>query len=511
MKRTFYPMRLINIFCGLAVWSAVSLPAASPVLDPRQFGGVADGRTKDTVAIQRAIDEAAKTGGTVRLAGGAFLSGTIVMKSGVTLLIEKGATLLGSTAHADYRKNRWLALIEAKGQQNIAIAGEGVIDGQGEALAADVLRLVQEKKIKDPLASNRPDEKNRPQLIELMDCTGVSVRGVTLKNSSCWVETYLNCGNLELDHVTVRSTASWNNDGLDLVDCRNARVTHCDLDSGDDGICLKSGLNGGCENIVVEDCAVRSSASALKFGTSSRGGFKHVKVHGLRIHDTFRSAIAIESVDGAAIDDVDISDVQAKNTGNAIFIRLGHRNQEGQPGSLRNVRISDVSVEVPATAPDAGYSHAGPAVKFPHNLFPSSIVGLPGHRVANVLLKNITITFAGGGRREVAEMSLDKLATVPERAEKYPEFSMFGELPAWGFYVRHAEGITFQNVSLRAVAGDYRPAFVFDDAEQILLEAVTLSPAGDHPLIVLNGVKGFSLKETTPPAGTKEFIRELKH
>ena len=511
MKRTFYHMRLINIFFGLAVLSAVSSLAASSVLDPRQFGGVADGRTKDTAAIQRAIDEAAKTGGTVRLAGGAFLSGTIMMKSGVTLRIEKGATLLGSTAHADYRKNRWLALIEARDQQNIAITGEGVIDGQGEALAADVLRLVQEKKLKDPLASNRPDEKNRPQLIELVDCKGVSVRGVTLKNSSCWVETYMNCENLELDHVTVRSTAYWNNDGMDLVDCRNARVTHCDVDSADDGICLKSGLKGACENIVVEDCVVRSSASALKFGTSSRGGFKHIRVHGLRIHDTFRSAIALESVDGAAIDDVDISDVQAKNTGNAIFIRLGHRNQEGQPGSIRNVRISDVNVEIPATAPDANYPHPGPPVKFPHNLFPSSIVGMPGHRISGVLLKNITVTFAGGGRREVAELSLDKLATVPERSEKYPEFSMFGELPAWGFYVRHAEGITFQNVSLRAVANDYRPAFVFDDAEQILLEALRLSSAGDHPLIVLNGVKGFSLKETVPPPGTKEFIRELKH
>ena len=119
----------------------------------------------------------AKAGGTVRLAAGTYLSGSLVLKSGVTLEIGKGATLLGSTSQADYRKNRWLALVEAKGQQNIAIIGDGVIDGQGEALAADVLRLVQEKKIIDPLASNRPAEPNRAAI----DRAGRQAEGVTGK------------------------------------------------------------------------------------------------------------------------------------------------------------------------------------------------------------------------------------------------------------------------------------------------------------------------------------------
>jgi polygalacturonase len=427
----------------------------------------------------------------------------------VTLEIDKGATLLGSTSHADYLKNRWLALIEAKGQQNIAITGEGVIDGQGEALAADVLRLVKEKKIVDPLASNRPAEPNRPQLIEILDSRAVTVKGVTLKNSSCWVETYLNCDNVVIDHVTVRSTAYWNNDGLDLVDCRQARVTNCDIDSADDGICLKSGAGHACEDIVVEDCTVRSSASAFKLGTSSRGGFKHIQARRLHIHDTFRSAIALESVDGAAMEDIEVSDVEAKNTGNAIFIRLGHRNPEGAPGSIRDVRIHDVTVEIPAKAPDAGYPHAGPAVKGAHNLFPSSITGLPGHRVARVSLKNITITTAGCGRAEVAKIPLENLASVPEQEDKYPEFSMFGELPAWGFYVRHVEGITFDHVVLQATAKDFRPAFVFDDVSKVQFNRVQMEPAGDGPSIVLRGVEGWKMMDTAAPTGVKEFVRNL--
>ena len=319
----------------------------------------------------------------------------------------------------------------------------------------------------------------------------------------------MNCENVTLDHVTVRSTAYWNNDGLDLVDCRHAKVTHCDIDSADDGICLKSGEGRACEDIVIEDCTVRSSASAFKLGTSSRGGFKHIQVHGLRIHDTFRSAIALESVDGAAMQDVEISDVQAKNTGNAIFIRLGHRPRDGAPGSIRDVRISDVTVDIPATPPDAGYPHSGPAVRGAHNLFPSSITGLPGHRVADVALKNIAITTAGGGRREVADVALENLASVPEQEDKYPEFSMFGELPAWGFYVRHAEGITFENVSIRATAKDFRSAFVFDDASNVQLNRVMVGPAGENPVIALRGVAGWKLNDTATPEGAKEFVRHL--
>ena len=503
------PPRILAFALALLLGALAS--RAAPLFNPRDFGAVGDGKTKDTEAIQRAIDAASKAAGTVILDHGVFLSGTLLLKSGVTLRIEKNATLLGSPEHADYRKNRWMALIEAKDQHNIAITGSGVIDGQGEALAADVLRLVNEKKIADPLASNRPAEPNRPQLIEIVNCADVSVQGVTLKNSSCWVQTYIRCERLTLDHVTVRSTSYWNNDGLDIVDCHHATVTHCDIDSADDGICLKSGdsKQGGCEDILVEDCAIRSSASAFKFGTSSRGGFRRITARRLRIHDTFRAAIALESVDGAAIDGVEISDVRATNTGGAIFIRLGHRNKDGEPGSIRNVRISDVTVDVPATAPDANYPHPGPPVRAPHNLFPSSITGLPGHPIGNISLKNITITFAGGGSRAVAEVPLDRFAGIPEQSDRYPEFSMFGELPAWGLYVRHAQDVTMENVVLRATNHDFRSAMVFDDVQAVALHSVHIEGVGDNPIIATKDVHGITVLKTEAPAGAREFIRNM--
>jgi hypothetical protein len=148
-------------------------------------------------------------------------------------------------------------------------------------------------------------------------------------------------------------------------------------------------------------------------------------------------------------------------------------------------------------------------VRAPHNLFPSSITGLPGHPVGNVSLKNITITFAGGGRRDVAEVPLDRLSGIPEQSERYPEFSMFGELPAWGLYVRHAQEVTLENVVLRAVNHDFRSAMVFDDAQKVTLNAVHIEGVGDNPVIVTKDVGAIKLLKTEAPAGTKEFIRDV--
>jgi parallel beta-helix repeat protein len=420
--------------------------------------------------------------------------------------VEKGAVLLGSAVRDDYSKALGrFALIVAKGQEDIAVCGGGVIDGQGRMLAENVLKMAKAKMFPDTLHANRADESNRPMVIWFSRCRNVSVRDITLKDSACWVQTYVDCVDLLLDHVTVRSVAYWNNDGIDLVDSRNVRVTDCDINSADDGICLKSSREGGaCEDVIIEKCRVRSSASALKFGTASVGGFKRVKVRELDVYDTFRSAVALEAVDGATLEDVDISGITAKNTGSSLFIHVGQRR--GNVGIIRNVTISDMSVEVPEGSPDAGYDFPGPLVRIPHNPIPSSISGLPGHPVRNVTLRNITITVPGGGNRKRARIPLNRLANVPEKEKDYPEFSMFGELPACGFYCRHAEGLTFQNVKLRSRERDYRSALVADDVKGLTLEGFQVLSAGEEPVIVLNKVDGFRMIDSQPPSGTRQFI-----
>ena len=182
--------------------------------------------------------------------------------------------------------------------------------------------------------------------------------------------------------------------------------------------------------------------------------------------DTFRSAIAIESVDGAQIDDIVVERIEAKNTGNPIFLRLGQR-AGNRKGSLRNIIIRDFKCEVPFGRPDEAYDLRGPEVDFFHNPFPSSICGIPDNRIEHVTLENIYIRYPGRASKGVAYVPLWRLKDVPEQINKYPEFTMFGELPAWGFFVRHADGIHFKNVHLSLDADDFRPPFVFDDTLNI--------------------------------------------
>ena len=485
-------------FATILLFTVSALFAQKPVFNIIDFGAVPNGVTLATKAIQWAVDSASRLGGgTVLIPPGQFLSGSFYLKSNVTLHLAKNGILKGSTSRMDYEKIVWHALVLAKGQENIAITGQGTIDGQGAALAADVVRLVKDSIIIDIYwGNNRPHERERPQLIEFNTCKNVLIKGVTLRNSACWVQSIDRCDGVRIDSIRVNSMAYWNNDGIDIIDSRNVHISNCDINTADDGICLKSSFPPNfCENILIENCRVRSSASALKFGTATRSGFKNVTVRNLEVYDTYRSAVAIEIVDGGFLENIDIGHINARNTGNAVFVRLGHRNTKTEPGTLRNVRIHDITVEVPEHRPDEGYDFPGPEVTEPHNLIPSSITGIPGHPVQDVTLENINIIFGGGGKKSNAEVPLTALDKVPERPANYPEFSMFDELPAWGFYVRHAEGITFKNITLTLKEYDFRPVFVFDDVKNLTLYNITAPEPAKGPSVVFNNVHKAHMKK----------------
>lgn len=414
-SRVLFALAILLFASGPLAVAAPQGTNPDRVFNVRNFGALGDGQTLDTGAIQAAIEAASQTGGgVVKLPAGTYLSGSLWLKSRVELNLESGATLLGSTSGAHYQKDRWFALLLAEGQHHIALSGNGTVDGQGRALAQDVMQRVA----RGELGPERFDEGPRPLLIQFRNCRRVKVSGLTLRNSSCWTQNYVNCEGLAIEGITVRSTVCWNNDGLDLYDCRRVRVSNCDIDSADDGICLKSGPTGnGCYDVEISKCRIRSSASALKLGTASSQGFRKIRAHHLSIYDTYRSAVALESVDGGVLEDVLVENIRATNTGNAIFLRLGHRSA-GPIGALRNVVIRDVKVQVPAGKPDVGYPIEGPPVKGPHNVFPSSVVGLPGHPVSNVLLENIEIFYPGGAKHLITDLRLSALEAVPVAAQQ---------------------------------------------------------------------------------------------
>lgn len=455
------------------------------------FGAIPDGKTLNTTAIQAAIDQAhTNGGGRVIIPAGRFLSGNVVLKSRVELHLEKNAVLLGSTnpAHYDQQFHRYegagyKALLLAYGQEDISVSGKGTLDGQGAPLALYVDSLFYAGQI-DSLAyefkERRPKWYLRPQVIQFAHCKNVKVTGITTQNSSCWVQSYVLCESLIIDHVRVLSDTYWNNDGIDIVDCKKVSITNCDVNTSDDGICLKSFATrfydipgfGYCDSIYIANCTIRSSASAVKFGTSSWGGFKNVVIKDIKVYDTFRSAIALESVHGGILENVLVENVRATNTGNAIFIRLGAQHR--QPGTLKNIVIRNVKVQVPFSRPDFAYEIRGPELPFFHNVFPSSIAGVPGHPVENVTLEHIEITYPGRGNRAYAHMPVSRLDQVPEQEKSYPEFSMFGELPAWGLYARHVAGLTMRNITVKIQKPDYRPALVLDDVQGLDLQGLEI-------------------------------------
>ncbi len=463
------------------------------------FGALPDGKTLNTSAIQAAVDAAHKNGGgRVIIPAGRFLSGALQMKSDVELHVEKDGFLLGSTDPSHYFKlRRWKALLLADKEQNIAITGKGVIDGQGRQLALHLDSLFYAGEIDSAMynfVEMRPKYYLRPQLIEFVECTNIKIKNITLKNAACWVQTYDKCRNILMDSVRVDSDAYWNNDGIDIQDCINVRITNCYVNSADDGICLKSQSSAHlCDSIYIANCTVRSSASAVKFGTVSHGGFKNVVIKNIKVFDTFRSALAIECVDGAVLENILIDSITATNTGNALFIRLAERSKKEKMGILRNVTIKNMKVEVSLERPDYAYDIRGPALPFFHNTFPASITGIPGFPVENVRLENIEISYPGRGNRGLANAPLSRLDQVPEKISDYPEFSMFRELPAWGFYVRHVEGLAMKNIQLSIEAPDYRPAIIFDDVKKLNLHSVRISGDKKEKHIILYNTDGVEI------------------
>lgn len=472
-------MKTIKSFVAIPLL-LMSITLSAKDYNASLFGIKSNGTTLNTTSIQKAIDYIHENGGgRLVFYVGRYLTGTIHIKSDVTLQLEEGAILVGSVNPFDYEHiGNWTALIFAHDQQNIGITGKGVINGQGFIVATNLVALIHNGIIKDPLRNDRPWEGIRPQNIYFKGCRNILIKGITLKDPASWNQQYDQCKKVTIDDITVDSKSYWNNDGIDIVDCDSVIVKNSYFDAADDGICLKSHSQDFiCQNVFIHNNKIRTSANGIKFGTASLGGFRNIRIISNLVFDTYRSAITFDAVDGGIVENIKVDSLRSINTGNVFFLRIGER-RPGKKGRMSNITISNVYAEVPSAKPDAGYNYEGPVEDMPRNISPSSIAGMPDERIENVSLRNIEINYPGGGNPQFARIGLDELDMVPELAANYPEFSMFKELPAWGIYIRHAKGIIIENVTLHCSKKDYRTAVVFDDVMGATLKNLKVDEPG---------------------------------
>ena len=466
----------------------------------RDFGAAGDGKTVDTAAINSAVDAAvAAGGGTVRFPGGQFLSHSIHLKSNVTLYLDTGATLIAADGagydraepngewepYQDYGHNHWHnSLIWGEGLENVAILGPGLIWGRGLSKGYG-----PGPKAEDPGAGNKA--------IALKNCRNVLLRDFSILHGGHFGVLATGVDNLSIDNLKIDT----NRDGMDIDCCRNVRVSNCSVNSPwDDGICLKSSYALGearsTDMVTITNCFVSGSyaegsvldatfkpfpagvkadrTGRIKFGTESNGGFRNITVSNC-VFDGCQG-IALESVDGALLEDVSITNITMRDiTTSPFFLRLGRRMRgpQGRPvGTLKRILISNVVCSNAA-------SNWG-----------SIILGVPDHYIEDVKMDNIYIQHRGGGTKEMAQTA------PPEQETGYPDPNKFPAMPASGFFVRHVKNIEMSNVEIVAMREDARPVFVLNDVHDADFFRIKASHSAAVPMFKLQNVTGFKVART---------------
>lgn len=444
------------------------------------FGAKIDSTFLNTKAIQSAIEKCfLQGGGEVIIPAGRFFTGTIFLKSNVYLTLSAGAILQGSYNLADYPEHNiatakkfgtithngiyvesMKALVIADNAHHTGIKGEGTLKGAGEG------KVFQ-------LGINKD---GKPKNIFFIGCKDVILKDFDVLNAAQICISISGCERVLIDGIYMRSLVNWNGDGLD-IDGKDVIISNSTIDSEDDALCFKSEyLNKFCENITVTNCVLSSLCNGIKFGTGSRTGFRNITVNNCVVKkasyngyrhwnmppsivyqpeiQSLNTGIVILGVDGGIVENINISDIIMTDVLSPIFIRVGKRflNPENKPSVMRHINIQNIRVAS-------------------RSVIPSVIAGLEESPVEDIKLSNIRISVP-------ITVSSDSLKTFPlvvkEDLKGYPENRLtFGtKIPAAAFYIKHANGITMNDISVKYAENEARPAFLIDDVKGIRLKNV---------------------------------------
>jgi polygalacturonase len=448
-------------------------------LDVKAYGAAGNATTLDTAAIQSAIN-ACPVGGYVWLHSGTYFSGTISLKSNMTLFIDPTATLLGSVSASDYptqtpplsnsqTSNCQRALVYAQSCTNLTITGGGTINGNGRSNFTSGV------------------EATRPIAIWLAASSQVNLFNLNIIDASMWTVVPMQTDFLTISNLNINDDGlNGNRDGIDPVDCWHVTIANCTIDSGDDSICLKSGnASRGVNDVLVKNCNItRSQSNGFKFGTASTGPFTNITFQDCTLQNISHSAMAVESVDGGAISAVTFQRITFSGCQNAIFVVLGSRSG-ATVGSINGITYRDISGT--GMTDTRGCPVTGQ--------FTNGVT----YYVKNLLFDNVNIGFKG---------VLNFIPPFPpvEYTGQYPENTIWTNLPAYGYYVRHATNVVFTNCYTSVNPGDARPWMTNSDVAGLKVFGPMLGQSISASNMVLQWKNNFILQSAAAVNGTYQDV-----
>ena len=495
---------------GVVLGVAPKAKGNALLLRPQDFGAKVDGTSLDSPAVNAAIDRAyGQGGGMVYLSPGIYLCGTVVLKTNVTLYLEAGATILGSKDVKQYTPQTGPPenadastrhLIFAKDADNITLCGPGLVDGQGPSFwTPSGRRNYSPDEQWADVASLYLNPKPRVSpMLEFVNCRHLHIEQMRIENASGWTMRLMSCVDVAVDGISIKNpVVGPNTDGIDISNSSDVRIANCSIDTGDDAICLKSENPYGdtipvMRNVTVTNCTLTSCCNGFKFGTRTYSGCENIVFSNSTIHNTADTqlnsrviaGIGLEMVDGGWLENVVVSGICMQRTRTPIFLRLGARTapRPGIRSYMRGVMISDI--------------YATEAV------LTNSITGLADMPVQDVTLSNIDIETQEPGKLEWTERA------IPEVPREYPEARMFGRLPAYGMYVRHAVRLRMHNVNFKSLPTEQRPAVVCDDVTSLEIAGLRVPYQGNgSPVVDLRQTKDAWIRDGRAPIDAPSFVR----
>jgi polygalacturonase len=397
MKIKSIPVHKASVFFCFAFSVASLAHAAGTVCDVRAMGAAGDGRTKDTAAIQKAIDTCAGShGGTVHFAAGTYLSAPLDWKSRVRLQLDAGATLLGSPDMSDYpvREDapwRRIALLHADHASDISLTGEGTVDGNG------LVWWTQQQ------ADRRAHltEKPRPMLFDLTHSSKILIDGVTIQNSPQYNIMAVLCDGLTVRNVKILNPGRTapNTDGIDPISTSHVLIEHALIDTGDDNVAIKSGLvergdpDVPSTDITIRDCDFRNG-HGLSIGSETAGGVRDVHVERVTFHGT-RQGVRIKSARGRGNDignftfrDITMTDVDVPIQ-ITMYYTGGMQGDTAHPVTAHTPRFHDFTIE---NLTASGAKRA------------AEIYGLPESPIRNLILRHVHLSGEMGADMQYAQI-----------------------------------------------------------------------------------------------------------